>query len=86
MHNFLAKLTANAARRLLSRKLAFAAACVFALGLGSSFATTAADGTCNAECERYCFSQFIWCGGFFNDHCYPDYVACVSDCGCDIGS
>jgi hypothetical protein len=82
MGNLLAKKSTRAARGPLSRRLAFAAVCVFALGFGASFATTAADGTCNPECERYCFTQFIWCGGFYNDHCYPQYVECATGCGC----
>jgi hypothetical protein len=30
-------------------------------------------------------TQFMWCGGFFNDNCYPEYVACAGGCGCEIG-
>ncbi len=78
-------------RRLVSgavsgkSRLTITAACVFAFGMALSFGTAANDGGCNYECDRYCFTQFMWCGGFFNDHCYPEYLACTQACGCDIG-
>jgi hypothetical protein len=66
-------------------RLTLAAACVFAFGLAFSFNTTAAEGVCNVQCETYCFTQFMWCGGFANENCYPQYVECAQACGCDLG-
>jgi hypothetical protein len=82
---FLQRLRGIGPQRSSKLPLALMAACVFAFGMAFSFGTAADDGSCNYECDRYCFSQFMWCGGFFNDHCYPEYVACTQACGCLIG-
>ncbi len=66
-------------------RMTLMAACVFAFGLAFSFNTTAAESGCNYECDRYCFTQFMWCGGFANENCYPQYVECTQACGCDLG-
>jgi hypothetical protein len=79
--------TTTHSEAVVSRKsrLGLALACVFAFGMAFSFGSAANDGGCNAECERYCFTQFMWCGGFFFDHCYPQYLECAQGCGCAIG-
>lgn len=83
----LSKRPASTTRRQAfgTARVTLMAACAFAFGLAFSFNTSAAESGCNAECERYCFTRFMWCGGFFNENCYPEYVECAQACGCDIG-
>lgn len=82
---FFRKRRGDRARASRASRLGLIAGCVFALGAAVSFNSAANATGCNGECERWCFSQFVWCGGFFNEQCYPQYLECAQGCGCPVG-